>query len=157
MQIKQAQDQQKQKQKQAEAGSNLNLNLSLSNRIFQVDWNHRSKKTAAKYKTNFNHFLNFIRIHNLDVLRDLGKEAIQKLVIRYVLSMRDNPDKRYSRGTVNNRVSAILYFLDNNDIELNKRKIKWFYPSDAYLLFFIFCTNCHYSVLPRLLFLNIYS
>jgi integrase len=44
--------------------------------------------------------------------------------------MRDNPHKRYSRSTVNSRVSAILFFLDNNDIELNKRKIRRYYPSD---------------------------
>ena len=60
----------------------------------------------------------------------MGKEAIQELVIKYVLSMRDNPNKRYSRSTVNNRVTAVLYFLDNNDIELNKRKVRRYFPSD---------------------------
>jgi integrase len=99
-------------------------------RIFQVDEGHRSRQTETKYRSNFNHFLNYIRIHDLDVFLDLGKEAIQELVIKYVLSMRDNPDKRYSRHTVNNRVSAILYFLDNNDIELNKRKVRRYFPSD---------------------------
>ncbi|MPZ08509.1 MAG: hypothetical protein GEU26_19220, partial [Nitrososphaeraceae archaeon] len=99
-------------------------------RIYQVDEGHKSRQTAAKYRINFNHFLNFIRIHDLDVFLDLGKEAIQELVIKYVLSMRDNSEKRYSRSTVNNRVSAILYFLDNNDIELNKRKVRRYYPSD---------------------------
>lgn len=99
-------------------------------RIFQVDEGHRSRQTASKYRTNFNHFLNYIRIHDLDVFLDLGKEAVQELVIKYVLSTRDNPDKRYSRNTVNNRVTAILYFLDNNDIELNKRKVRRYFPSD---------------------------
>jgi integrase len=99
-------------------------------RIFQVDEGHKSKQTAIKYRNNFDHFLNFIKIHDLDVLLDLGKEAIQELVIKYVLSMRDNVEKRYSRSTVNTNVSAILYFLENNDIELNRRKLRRYYPSD---------------------------
>lgn len=98
--------------------------------IFQVDEGHRSKYTANKYRVDFRHFLDFVRIHDLDVLLDLGKEAIQELVIKYTRSLRDNPEKKYSRSTVNNRIAAILYFLDNNDIELNKRKIRRYFPSD---------------------------
>ena len=98
--------------------------------IFQVDEGHRSKQTAIKYRNNFDHFLNFIRIHDLDVFLDLGKEAIQELVIKYVLSMRDDAEKKYSRSTVNTNVAAILYFLENNDIELNKRKLRRYYPYD---------------------------
>lgn len=99
-------------------------------RIFQVDVGHNSKQTAIKYRNNFDHFLNYIKIHDLDILLDLGKEAIQELVIEYVLSMRDNVEKRYSRSTVNTNVSAILYFFENNDIELNRRKVTRYYPSD---------------------------
>jgi integrase len=44
--------------------------------------------------------------------------------------MRDNVEKRYSRSTVNTNVSAILYFFENNDIELNRRKLRRYYPSD---------------------------
>lgn len=98
--------------------------------IFQVDQGHKSKQTAIKYRNNFDHFLNFIRIHDLDVFLDLGKEAIQELVIKYILSMRDDVEKRYSRSTVNTNVAAILYFLESNDIELNKRKLRHYYPSD---------------------------
>ena len=98
--------------------------------IFQVDEGHRSQYTANKYRVDFRHFLDYIRIQDLEVLLDLGKEAIQELVNKYAKSLRDNPDKKYSRGTVNNRIAAILYFLDNNDIELNKRKIRRYFPSD---------------------------
>jgi integrase len=98
--------------------------------IFQVNEGHKSSYTAYKYGVDFKHFLNFIKIHDLDVLLDLGKEAIQVLVIKYTRNLRDNPEKKYSRSTVNNRVSAVLYFLDNNDIELNKRKIRRYYPPD---------------------------
>ena len=44
--------------------------------------------------------------------------------------MRDDVEKRYSRSTVNTNVAAILYFLESNDIELNKRKLRRYYPSD---------------------------
>ena len=44
--------------------------------------------------------------------------------------MRDDAEKMYSRSTVNTNVAAILYFLENNDIELNKRKLRRYYPSD---------------------------
>jgi hypothetical protein len=75
-------------------------------------------------------FLDYVKIYDLQVLLDLGKEVIQELVIKYTKSLRDDPVKRYSRGTVNACISAIFYFFDNNEIELNKRKIRRYYPSD---------------------------
>jgi integrase len=98
--------------------------------IYPVHEGHRSHQTAAKYKMNFERFLNYIRIHDLDVLLDLGREAIQELVMKYTMSLRDNVEKRYTRGTVNNFIAPIIYFFDNNDIELNKRKIRRYFPSD---------------------------
>ena len=61
---------------------------------------------------------------------DLGKEAIQVLVIKYAKSLRDDPIKKYSRATVDNRISTLFYFFENNDVELNKRKIRRYYPPD---------------------------
>jgi hypothetical protein len=90
----------------------------------------RPPHTASKYRIDFERFLGYIKIHDLDVLLDLGKEAIQELVIKYTKSLRYDPQKKYARSTVNSRVSAILYFFDNNEIELNKRKIRRYYPSD---------------------------
>jgi hypothetical protein len=51
--------------------------------IFQIDEGHRSPQTAAKYKIHFKQFLGFIKIYDLEILLDLGKEAIQELVISY--------------------------------------------------------------------------
>jgi hypothetical protein len=51
-------------------------------------------------------------------------------VIKYTKSLRYDPQKKYARSTVNSRVSAILYFFDNNEIELNKRKIRRYYQPD---------------------------
>ncbi len=104
--------------------------LQKQRRIFLVTEGHRSKKTEDKYRISFQHFLDYIRISDLDVLLDLGRNAIQELVIKYVLSLRDNPDKKYSRSTVNVYCASIFYFFDNNDIELNRRMIRRYYPSD---------------------------
>ena len=98
--------------------------------IYPVGDGHRSPQTAAKYRKNFEHFLDYIRIHDLDVLLDLGREAIQELVMKFTLSLRDNAEKKYTRGTVNNFIAPIMYFLVNNDIELNKRKVRRYFPSD---------------------------
>ena len=50
--------------------------------------------------------------------------------MKYTLSLRDNAEKKYTRGTVNNFIAPIMYFLVNNDIELNKRKVRRYFPSD---------------------------
>jgi integrase len=109
----------------------LNADVERKRRlIYPVDEGHRSPQTAAKYKMNFNHFLDYIRIHDEDVFLDLGREAIQELIIKYTLHLRDNVEKKYTRGTINNLIAPILYFLDNNDIEINKRKVRRYFPSD---------------------------
>ena len=126
----QSQEEDKQLQQQQRDQHHHKQPQSFTRRIFLITDGHRSKQTCEKYRNCFEHFLDYIRIHDLDVLLDLGKEAIQDLVIKYVLSMRDNPDKRYTRSTVNTSVAAILYFLDNNDIELNRHKISRYYPTD---------------------------
>jgi hypothetical protein len=43
--------------------------------IFLFTEEHRSPQTASKYRVNFNRFLDYIQIHDLDVFLDLGKEA----------------------------------------------------------------------------------
>ena len=122
--MKQHQRQQEQEQEQNQ------YQRQKKRRIFQVTEGHRSKKTEDKYRVTFQHFLDYIRIYDLDILLDLGRDAIQDLVIKYVLSLRDNPHKKYSRSTVNVYCASIFYFFDNNDIELNRRMIRRYYPSD---------------------------
>jgi hypothetical protein len=84
------QKQQLQQQQQQQQQPTLNNRKRL---IFQVDEGHNSKQTAIKYQTNFKLFLDYIRIHDLDVLLDLGREAIQELVIKYTRSLRDDSEK----------------------------------------------------------------
>jgi hypothetical protein len=73
--------------------------------IYPVDEGHPSRQTAAKYKKNFVHFLDYIHIHDLDVFLDLGREAIQELVMKYAMSLRDKAEKKCTRGTVNNFIA----------------------------------------------------
>ncbi|MGH9952890.1 MAG: hypothetical protein ACRD5J_14800, partial [Nitrososphaeraceae archaeon] len=75
-------------------------------------------------------FLDSVGIHDLDVLLNQGKEVLQEMAMKYTRNLRDNAEKKYSRGTVNNRIAPIIYFLANNDIELNRRMIRRYYPSD---------------------------
>lgn len=98
--------------------------------IYHVHEGHRSSQTAYKYTVNFRRFLDSVGIHDLEVLLDQGKEVLQEMVMKYTRSLRDSAEKKYSRGTVNNRVAPIIYFLANNDIELNRRMIRRYYPSD---------------------------
>ncbi len=125
MTIQQHQEEHKQEQLQQQQ-----QDLKGRREIFQVDEGHNSKQTAAKYRTDFKLFLDYVKIYDLDVLLDLGREALQVLVIKYVRSLRDNPIKKYSRSTVQNRIAPIFYFLVNNDIELNKQKIRRYLPPD---------------------------
>jgi hypothetical protein len=110
--LKQQPAQQQQSQPQPQrvqvGGRRSNSNISSKRLIFQVDEGHRSQYTATKYRVDFKHFLDYIRIHDREVLLDLGKEVVQELVIKYTLSLRDNPEKKYSRSTVNNRIAATM-------------------------------------------------
>ena len=68
--------------------------IGRTRRRFQVDEGHRSLHTAYKYRIDFERFLDYVRIHDLDVLLDLGKEAIQELVNKYTKTLRDDPQYR---------------------------------------------------------------
>ena len=81
----------------------------LNRTIFQADEGHNSKQTAVKYRSNFHLFLNHIKIYDLDVLLDLGKEAIQELVLKYARSLRDNPRIIKDKKTGQNREEKYSY------------------------------------------------
>ncbi|MGI0043905.1 MAG: hypothetical protein ACRD47_09355, partial [Nitrososphaeraceae archaeon] len=62
------------------------------------------------------------------VLIDLGPKVIQEMIIKYLIEMRDLQNKK--RSTINGQCTAILHFLDMNDIEVNRHKIKRHLPYD---------------------------
>ena len=66
--------------------------------------------TLSRPQTNTEPALNYswiISRYNLDVFLDFGREAIQELVIKYTKTLRDDPDKKYKRSTVHNRIAPI--------------------------------------------------
>jgi site-specific recombinase XerC len=96
--------------------------------IYPVTEGARSPQTRDKYRRNFNRFLDYIQIHDLQVLIDLGPKVIQEMIIKYLIEMRDLQNKK--RSTINGQCTAILHFLDMNDIEVNRHKIKRHLPYD---------------------------
>ena len=99
-----------------------------STTIYPVTEGVRSSLTRDKYRRDFNHFLDFIQIHDLQVLIDLGPKVIQEMIIKYIFELRDK--QALKRATINGRCTAILHFLDMNDIQVNKSKIKRHLPYD---------------------------
>jgi integrase len=99
-------------------------------RIYEVTEGIQSSKTAATYTRYFNHFLNHIKIHDLQVLLDFSPKVIKQMLIDYVLWLRD--EKKLTKGSIKVRLSAVLYFfrINNDDFNLTLRSFKIHYPSD---------------------------
>jgi hypothetical protein len=74
--------------------------------IRPVDEGHRSQLTAAKYRRDIEHFLNYIQ--DLDALLDLRHKANQELVIKYNRSLRDNEEKIHKGSDYIRRISSLL-------------------------------------------------
>lgn len=96
--------------------------------IYPVTEGLQSPQTAAKYKMNFAHFLDYIKIPDLQVLLDLGPKIIGEMIIKYVIYMRD--EKKRSRSTINSHCAAILRFMDMNEVDIKPSRIKRHFPPD---------------------------
>jgi hypothetical protein len=76
------------KQEAAECTQNQSQTVSSSTthaNIYPVTEGIKSQHTATKYRINFKHFLDYIKIQDLQVLLDLGPKVIQEMIIKYVL------------------------------------------------------------------------
>lgn len=96
--------------------------------IYPVTEGLASPYTASKYRLYFALFLDYIRIHDLEVLLDLGSDAVEALVIKFIKYLRD--EKGLSRSTLNSHGSAIRRFALVNGLRLDWDKIKFHYPHD---------------------------
>jgi integrase len=99
-------------------------------RIYSVTEGIRSKKTAFIYEKSFNRFLNFIKIHDEQVLLDFSPKVIKQMIVDYVLYLRDG--KRLSRVSIKVDLAAILRFFQNNndDFNLTIKNFRLHLPSD---------------------------
>lgn len=99
-------------------------------RIYPVTEGIQSDKTAATYVRYFYHFLNHIKIHDLQVLLDFSPKVIKQMLIDYVLYL----TKRNSLK-VRLRFVFLLYFyffrINNDDFfNLSVRTFRIHLPSD---------------------------
>src|SRR5688500_3154229 len=93
-------------------------------RIFQVTDGLRSKYTKRAYHLAFNQFLREAQRLKLD----FKPNVVEQIVISYFEML---IDKGRVHKTIALHVAAILrFFVDLNDVPLNKRKITMFIPSD---------------------------
>src|SRR5918994_3262045 len=78
-------------------------------RVYPKTEGIQSSKTSATYSRYFNPFLNYIKIHDMQVLLDFSSKVIKQMLVDYVLYLRD--EKRLSRASIIVHLSAILHFL----------------------------------------------
>ncbi len=86
----------------------------------------RSRNTQELYLKNLRYFYEFTRA-DTDKLLKLPLNEIQDLLKDYVIHMRN---LKIAYGTIKNRVSVIITFLELNDKLVNKRKIARFYGEE---------------------------
>jgi site-specific recombinase XerD len=142
---------QKEDQEQQKHSEEIELVPSLADeeaqpQIYPVTEGVQSIYSKKCYNNSFNH----INIQDLQVLLDLGPKVLEQVIIKYVIYLRDTKEKQrgrrklkstfsstaikpkpgLSRASIEKESAAIFHFFDMNDILLNKRKIKRFFPPD---------------------------
>src|ERR687892_490413 len=100
------------------------LNYNRQPRIYPATEVIQSAQTADVYKRYFNHFLDYIKIHDLQVLLDYSPKVIKQMLIDYILYLRD--EKKLTKGSIKVRLSAVLYFfrINNDDFNLTIRNFR---------------------------------
>ncbi|MGI0033212.1 MAG: hypothetical protein ACRD97_08070 [Nitrososphaeraceae archaeon] len=83
-------------------------------------------KTQELYLKNLRYFYQFAKIETSRLLK-LPVKEIQDLLVKYVIHMRNIG---LAHGSIKNRASVIITFLELNDILVNKRKIARFYGEE---------------------------
>lgn len=99
--------------------------------IYPVTEGLRAPSTKDLYRKGFKHFLDYIKIHDLQVLLDYSPKIIKSFIIDYVRHLKDSKQLKYRSIQV--ELSAIFHFFEMNDFDLSansKKKIKRFLPSD---------------------------
>jgi integrase len=102
-------------------------------RIYPVTEGVDSPKTKVEYSRCLNHFLDFIKIHDYQVLLDFSLKVIKQIIIDYILWLRDEkPGKKLSRSSIKVYLAAILHFfqINNDDFNLTMRHFRIHLPSD---------------------------
>ena len=104
-------------------------------RIYPITEGIRSIKTVIVYERCFNHFLDRIKIHDLQILLDFSPKVIKQILVDYVLYLRDEkPGKKLSRASIKVHLAAILHFfqINNDDFNLTIHNFRIHLPSDDF-------------------------
>jgi hypothetical protein len=95
--------------------------------IYLVTEGLRAPSTKDLYRKGFKHFLDYIKIHDLQVLLDYSPKIVESFIIDYVRHLKDTKQLKYRSIQV--ELSAIFHFFEMNDFDLpanSKKKIKDF-------------------------------
>ena len=82
----------------------------------------KSVETQKVYLKYLSYFENFAD-KKIDSLLTLHPKAVEQIIIKYIMHMRDN-DLSYS--SINGRLAVIFSFLDLNDVTINHKKLNRF-------------------------------
>jgi integrase len=107
-------------------------NQEQSPRIYPVTEGVESNQTKIVYQRLFNHFLDYVKIHDLQVLLDFSPKVIKQMIVDYVLWLRDEkPGKKLSRTSIKVHLAAILHFfqINNDDFNLTIKNFRIHLPS----------------------------
>ena len=116
-----------------------NERYEYKHRIYPVIEGIPSPYTQKAYQRSFDRFLNFIKIHDLQVLLDFSPKVIKQMIVDYILYLRDEkPGKKLCRSSIKSHVSAILHFfqVNNDDFNLTMKNFRIHLPSAEHDLSF---------------------
>lgn len=97
-------------------------------RLYHITSGYLAPLSLKIYENTVNEFLNHFHVTDIQVLIDYGRDAIQAMVIKYIVYLRD--ERKLSHSSIKRHVAALYYFLDGEDIILNRQKIRRQLPYD---------------------------
>lgn len=99
-------------------------------RIFSATDGVNSPYSKRNYRLAFADFIkNIIKNNDLQTLLDTKPSVIENRIIKYVEYLKD--ERKLVRSTIHVNCSALFNFFKMNDVLINEKKIKKFYPSDS--------------------------
>ena len=99
--------------------------------IYPVTEGIQSPHTLIAYRRNFKHFMNHIKVQDLQVLLEYSPKVIESFIIDYIKHLRDV--EKLKRMSIEVHLAAILHFFDMNDFPISiasRKKFKRFLPPD---------------------------
>ncbi|MPZ07387.1 MAG: tyrosine-type recombinase/integrase [Nitrososphaeraceae archaeon] len=101
-------------------------------KLYHITSGNLAPLTIEQYERDVNQFLHYFKIKDIQVLLDFGRDAIQAMVIKYI-SEHLREQRKLGHGSIKLHVAGLYYFLDGEDIILNRQKIRRHYPRDDFI------------------------